>query len=88
MPAKLEDTFKVLAEPNRLHILQYLSGGEKCVCMIYKKLKLPQNLISHHLAVMKEHQVLDCRREGKWAYYSINREIFKVLDKFIHSLNK
>ncbi|MBU1177980.1 metalloregulator ArsR/SmtB family transcription factor [Patescibacteria group bacterium] len=88
MAAKLENIFKVLSEPNRLRILKCLEDSEKCVCMIYKKLDLPQNLISHHLAVMRKHKVLNYRREGKSIYYSVNQETFKVLNKFVKRLDK
>ena len=67
----------VLAEPNRLAILQFLKKGEKCACEIHPKLKLPQNLSSHHLKMLKDLKLLKSRREGKKIIYSRDEEIIK-----------
>jgi len=66
-----------LAEPNRLAILSFLKDGEKCACEIHPKLKLPQNLSSHHLKVLKDLGLLKSRREGNNILYSRNEEIIK-----------
>lgn len=66
-----------LAEPNRLAILSFLKDGEKCACEIHPKLKLPQNLSSHHLKVLKDLGLLKSRRDGNKILYSRNEEIIK-----------
>jgi ArsR family transcriptional regulator len=66
-----------LAEPNRLAILKFLKDGEKCACEIHPKLKLPQNLSSHHLKVLKDLRLLKSRREGTKIIYSRNEKVIK-----------
>jgi len=66
-----------LAEPNRLAILQFLKKGEKCACEIHPKLKLPQNLSSHHLKILKNLKLLKSRRNGVKIIYSRNEKIIK-----------
>jgi len=66
-----------LAEPNRLAILKLLKNGEKCACEIHPKLKLPQNLSSHHLKVLKDLGLLKSRREGTKILYSRNEDVIK-----------
>lgn len=66
-----------LAEPNRLAILLFLKDGEKCACEIHPKLKLPQNLSSHHLKVLKDLELLKSRRDGNKILYSRNEEVIK-----------
>ncbi len=66
-----------LSEPNRLAILSFLKNGEKCACEIHPKLKLPQNLSSHHLKVLKNLSLLKSRREGIKIFYSRNEKIIK-----------
>jgi len=66
-----------LAEPNRLAILSFLKDGEKCACEIHPKLKLPQNLSSHHLKVLKDLGLLKSRREGTKILYSRNEKVLK-----------
>ncbi len=67
-----------LAEPNRLAILSFLKDGEKCACEIHPKLKLPQNLSSHHLKVLKDLGLLKNRRDGNKIIYSRNEEVIKA----------
>lgn len=66
-----------LAEPSRLAILAFLKDGEKCACEIHPKLKLPQNLSSHHLKVLKDLSLLKSRRDGTKILYSRNEKIIK-----------
>jgi ArsR family transcriptional regulator len=79
------DMLKALAEENRLKIVTLLSKGSLCVCEIEKEVKLPQNLVSHHLGVLKEAGIIENCRCGKNNYYSLNRAAIK---DFIKALNK
>lgn len=67
----------VISEPNRLAILGFLKDGEECACEIHPKLKLPQNLSSHHLKVLKDIGLLKSRREGTKILYSRNEKVIK-----------
>ncbi|MGQ9903864.1 MAG: ArsR/SmtB family transcription factor [Anaerolineae bacterium] len=64
---------KVMGEPNRLRIFSLLAQGESCVCDIENAVGLPQNLVSHHLGVLREAGFLRARRAGQWVYYAINK---------------
>jgi ArsR family transcriptional regulator len=79
------NTLKVLGDSTRLDIVLFLASEEKCVCEIFKHLHLPQNLISHHLKVLKDNEILINHKEGKWVHYSINKENF---DKIQRNLSK
>ena len=68
---------KAISEPNRLEILEFLKCDEKCVCDIYSKLKLPQNLSSHHLKVLKDLKLLKSHREGNKIIYVRNEDVIK-----------
>ena len=74
---KIKEYLVALAEPNRLAILKFLKNGEKCACEIHPKLKLPQNLSSHHLKVLKDLSLLKARRDGVKIIYSRNEEVIK-----------
>ena len=75
---------KIIAEENRLHILCILSKGERCVCEIWQYLDLPQNLISHHLKVLKNLKLFKSRKERTKVIYSINK---KTIDKYYSQLS-
>jgi ArsR family transcriptional regulator len=61
--------FKALADPTRVRILGLLRGGEICVCHIYESLRLPQPLVSRHLAYLRRAGLVDTRKDGLWVYY-------------------
>ena len=73
----LKEYLTTIAEPNRLAILSFLKDGEKCACEIHPKLKLPQNLSSHHLKILKDLKLLKSRREGNKIIYSRNEDVIK-----------
>lgn len=81
--AKLSRTLGMICEENRMRVLCFLMQGERCVNEIANALRLPQNLVSHHLKVLwKEGIVSRCRDEqdSRWIYYSVNREALADLN--------
>jgi ArsR family transcriptional regulator len=60
----------VLLEPQRIKVLRLLRGGELCVCEIERSLGIPQNLVSHHLRVLREMGLVAARKEGQFVHYS------------------
>ena len=75
---------KIIAEENRLKILCLLRDGEHCVCNIWPNLDLAQNLVSHHLKVLKDFKLIESRKEGLKVFYSINK---KEINKYTNLLN-
>ena len=66
---------KVIAEPNRLLILNKIIQGVQCNCELGDALQMAPNLISHHLGVLRETGLVDVERDpidARWVYYSIN----------------
>ena len=63
--------FHALSDTTRLGILEMLRGGERCVCDLQDELAAAQSRLSFHLRVLKEVGLVEDRREGRWAYYSI-----------------
>jgi ArsR family transcriptional regulator len=86
---KLAGILKIIADENRLRIICLLRGGEKCVCELWRSLRLPQNLVSHHLKVLKELDLIDSRKEGLKVIYSLKKEnIEQYLNQIIYLLKK
>ena len=75
---------KVLAEPNRLLIFNFLMEGVQCNCELGSGLDMAPNLISHHLRVLREAGLIDVERDAqdaRWMYYSINRQALEELNQ-------
>lgn len=72
---------KALADETRLQILEFLKGGEKCVCEIVPHIGTSQSNVSQHLRILKDAHVVTDRREGRSIYYSVvDDRIFSCLD--------
>ena len=63
---------RALADPTRLMLAAALrEAGELCVCDLAWTLERAQNLVSHHLRALRAAGLVDYRREGKMALYSL-----------------
>jgi ArsR family transcriptional regulator len=79
---------KALADPTRLRILSLLSRheGEVCVFEIVESFTLEQPTISHHLRILRDAGLVDCRKKGLWAYYYVRREALGRAREVIENL--
>jgi DNA-binding transcriptional ArsR family regulator len=62
---------KAVAHPLRIAALDFLQGGERCVCEIAAHLGAERSNVSRHLAVMVNAGVLRCRKEGLKVFYAL-----------------
>ena len=71
---KLVQIAKILSDINRVKILVLMQREENlCVCEICDTLQLSQPLVSRHLKLMREAQLVTTRQNGKWVIYSLNK---------------
>ncbi|MEX0757374.1 MAG: metalloregulator ArsR/SmtB family transcription factor, partial [Acidimicrobiia bacterium] len=72
---------KGLADPKRLLIINALRDGERSVTELCDVLGLPQTNVSQHLAVLREKDLVEVRRDGQWSYYSLTSpKIIEAMD--------
>ena len=64
---------KALSDETRLRILNLLLVRECCVCEVMQVLDISQTRASRNLNVLYDAGFLKLRREGLWAYYSIDK---------------
>ena len=83
------ETIQVLGEPTRLRLLNLLAQtGEVCVCELVDALQLPQYNVSRHLHVLASAGWVEDRRQGKWIYYRIARELRPWQQSLLASLGQ
>jgi len=62
--------FKALADETRIRLLNILMHHELSVNEIVAVMEMGQSRISRHLKVLTDSGLLECRRDGAWAFYS------------------
>ena len=66
---------RALSDPTRLMLAAALrEGGELCVCDLAWISGRAQNLVSHHLRLLRTHGLVTSRRDGKLVMYSLTSE--------------
>lgn len=65
---------KTLANPNRLMVLCNIVKQERTVGELEKLIGLSQSALSQHLSRLRHEGIVECRREGQSAYYSLKDE--------------
>ena len=66
--------FKAFCDENRWKILDLLTGGEKCACVLLNKLEISQSTLSHHMKILCDSGLVDSRQEGKWTHYRLSAQ--------------
>jgi DNA-binding transcriptional ArsR family regulator len=70
-PQRCAELLCALASPERLRIVRFLTDGEKNVSEIIEALGIPPLNVSHHLNALKQAQLIQPRKEGRFVYYSL-----------------
>lgn len=79
--AGLAERAKALGDPTRLTIAVALAdGGELCVCDLAWVAERSENLVSHHLRVLRGAGVVGSRRQGKMVMYAVTEAGRALID--------
>ena len=62
---------KVLSDSTRLAVLEALMSGPQNVGELMEQLQVEQSLLSHHLAILRDHELVEAHREGKTMIYQL-----------------
>jgi hypothetical protein len=69
--------FKALADESRLRIVAMLAEREHSVQEIARRLELREPTISHHLAILRELELVAVRAEGTTRWYRLNDGVLR-----------
>jgi len=75
--------FKALSDPTRLRIFLLLMHRELCVCELTFVLDMSQSRISHQLRLLRDADLVEDTRDGKWIIYTIPHSVKKDLAPFL-----
>jgi len=75
------DSVGALADPTRLTLAAALRDGEElCVCDLAWVAERAQNLVSHHMRVLRRAGLVQARRDGRMVMYSLTPAGRSLLD--------
>lgn len=80
--ATSSDVFNAVAEPQRRAILSFLADDERPVSDIVDALELAQPSVSKHLKVLRQVDLVRCRRDGRRVLYRTNAGALKPLHEW------
>ncbi|WP_462419670.1 ArsR/SmtB family transcription factor [Salinicoccus sp. Marseille-QA3877] len=80
----LSNTLKIIANPNRLEILDLLSCGELCACELLEYFDFSQPTLSHHMKALADNNLISSRRDGNKRMYKLNDEVLKEVSTYIN----
>lgn len=75
---------RAIAHPLRLSILSFIDKKKIInVNKIYNTLGLEQSITSQHLRILRNAELVDTKREGKFIYYSLNYDKIEQVNEAI-----
>jgi DNA-binding transcriptional ArsR family regulator len=78
---RMSRIFRAISTPARLQILAVIGRGEACVCHLEALLDMRQAYISQQLMEMRDADLVDTRREGRYIFYRLTEP--RLLDLLI-----
>ncbi|MDB5200885.1 MAG: ArsR family transcriptional regulator [Ferruginibacter sp.] len=79
----IEKAMSAVADPYRMSILQELleKGSIRC-CDVVSLTGLSQPTCSHHIKLLADSNLIECRKEGRNNFFTLNRDNFKRLGNY------
>ena len=82
----LQQTLKALADPTRREILNLLKSSKRSAGEISDHFDITAAAISRHLSVLKEADLIEDTREGKYIFYELNASVLEEIMLWITDL--
>ncbi len=82
----LQTTLKALADPTRREILNLLKKGKLSAGEITDHFDITAAAISRHLSVLKDADLIEDTREGKYIFYELNASVLEEIMLWITDL--
>ena len=82
----LQRTLKALSDPIRREILNLLKSGPMAAGDIAARFDVTGAAVSRHLSVLKEAELIQDKRDGKFIYYELNASVLEEIMLWITEL--
>ncbi|SFM34536.1 regulatory protein, arsR family [Bacillus sp. 5mfcol3.1] len=75
----MNQAFKALSDPTRRRILDLLKDSDLTAGEIAEHFDMTKPSVSHHLNILKNTQLVQDEKKGKFIVYSLNTTVFQDL---------
>lgn len=82
------DVFSAIGEPKRRALVEQLVVKSMTVSELVEALQWPQPMVSKHLGVLKEVNIVSEKKEGRCRVYRIQPEELRPIQEWIHQFEK
>jgi len=87
----MEEFLKIsytINDETRVKLLIFIGiNKEVCVCDVENSFKMIQSRVSRHLKILKEGGFLNIERRGKWAFYSLKKDLDTFRERILEKIN-
>ncbi len=77
--------FEIVADQSRRELLRLVWRQERPVGELVDALELTQPTVSHHLKILREHALVDVRKDGNRRLYKARPEAFGSLKEYLET---
>jgi ArsR family transcriptional regulator, arsenate/arsenite/antimonite-responsive transcriptional repressor len=86
--AEVAKISKALSDSTRLRIYESIAGRGEMFCgEIVERYRLTPGTISHHLKILAEAGLIECRREGQFVYNRAHPEIIREYSRALTKMS-
>lgn len=82
------ETFRALAEPSRLQIVELLAAGPLPVGAVVDQLRIRQPQASKHLRVLSEAGIVEVRPEAQRRIYALRAQPLQAMDLWLQQYRR
>ena len=86
---QIEKISKALADQTRLKIYEQIASHEDVKCSALVEMRgVTAATVSHHLKILSEAGLIECKREGQFVLNRVNPEILQEFTQSVNALAK
>ena len=84
-----EKAIAAVADPYRMRILKEMQEkGSICCGDVVNLTGLSQPTCSHHIKLLLDSELINCRKEGRNNYFTVNKGNFRILESYFRMFSE
>ncbi len=84
----IQQVMRALSDGTRQEILELLKGGPMSASQLGSHFSITAPAVSRHLSILKEAQLVRCRREGNFLIYELSASVLEEVILWMMALKE